>query len=101
MTEPEQLLSATVPARLTALSVGAAVLVAAVVSALTAIVEAEAAGAALTGAATAGAAPAPAMARAKNAATRGFLMWGSPLTTRRPEIFRSPAVVSLFCHAHC
>src|SRR3954454_15960568 len=63
MTEPEQLLSETVPAKPTALTAGAGV------------------PAVDAGAATAGAAPAPVITRAKSAAPRGLFMWGSPLTT--------------------
>ncbi|GDY63197.1 hypothetical protein SAV14893_025900 [Streptomyces avermitilis] len=84
MTEPEQLLSETVPAKFTARSVGAAEVFVPAVDFTAAEVFTAAAdftAAAGSGAATAGAAPAPAITRAKSAATRGFLMWGSPLAT--------------------
>lgn len=85
ITEPEQLLSETVPAKLTACRVGDA--------ALARCAPAVSAGAP-EGAATAGAAPAPAMARAKNAATRGFLMWGPLLRRGRPEVVGPPTDLS-------
>lgn len=68
MTDPEQLLRATVPASVTAFSVGDAALAEA------AVALPWSAGA---GAAIAGAAPAPAITRASSAAARGFFMWGS------------------------
>src|SRR3954462_10409747 len=67
-TEPEQLLSATVPAKLTAVIAGAAFLVAVALSGAVA--------------AAAGAMPAPVITRVASAARRGLFMWGSPLQTR-------------------
>src|SRR5262249_17948129 len=77
MTEPGQLLSGTVPAKAAAwiVAVLEAVLALTVVLALTAV-------SADRGSAADGAAPAPAITTAKSAATRGFLMWGSPLDER-------------------
>jgi hypothetical protein len=84
-TEPEQLLSETVPAKLTAWTVGAVILDTAAVVDVTAslttdVVVSVSTASTVTGlgAATAGAAPAPAITRARSAAPRGFLMWGSP-----------------------
>lgn len=92
MTEPEQLLSETVPARVTALSDGDGEVswdrpaVADVTTSWTTEVTVSVSAllptpAAAGSAATAGAAPIPARARALSTATRGFLMWGSPLAT--------------------
>lgn len=92
MTEPEQLLSETVPARVTAFSWGdgdvscdrlavvdvttswTTELTVSVSAPLPTLV-------AVGSAATAGAVLIPAKARMLSAATRGFLMWGSPLAT--------------------
>jgi hypothetical protein len=102
-TEPEQLLSATVPAKFTPLGAGLVspdtVSAADVTTSETADVTAPVSATLPTpvgaaSAAVAGAAPAPAIARAQNAAARGFLMGGPLLRRRRPEIFRPPALLS-------
>lgn len=94
-TDPEQLLSATVPAKPMALGRTFAAAVAAVwlddAAALTVL----GAVASWLVTANAGAVPAPRSSTAKSAPTRGFFMWGSPLVTcaervgaLRPKFFR-------------
>src|SRR6478609_4616022 len=64
-TEPEQLLSATVPAKVTAFAAGPAL-------------DADSCACCAGSAATTGAAPAPRSRAARNAPTRGLFMWGVP-----------------------
>ncbi|MGC0375197.1 hypothetical protein RKD28_002713 [Streptomyces sp. SAI-229] len=100
-TEPEQLLSETVPAKLTAPSRGAVspdrVSVAVPTTPLTTSVSVAGAASVVVSApvgegaaATAGVAPAPAKARAQSATTRGFLMGVPSCGVGRPENSRPP-----------